>query len=117
MGFIRPTENNSTGGGTPIVPILPSDTVVMIDVEDNQLQLVGNEYQKCYPEGEVQVLFPTIDKKITIHLFVLEAQEGTILNFPSCSWQTEPPTIEVDKTYEFVFTFVGEWLGRCVVYE
>ena len=101
---------STTGGGSAVA----SDKLVEIPIIDSTLNLTTDKYQLAHMENNAEIVLPTVDKYTEIHLFFNTTEELT-LTLPSVKWQTEP-TLEANKTYEFIFTYANEWLGGMVVY-
>lgn len=91
-----------------------SNELVEISIENGILNLTSNKYQTTQMKNNTEIVLPTVDKYTEIHLFFNTTEELT-LTLPSVKWQTEP-TLEANKTYEFIFTYANEWLGGMVVY-
>ena len=102
-------ENNSGSGGSQ------SETIVEKPISNAILNLGTEKYQKCTMQDLTKINLPTVTSFTEIHLF-FNTTEALTLVLPSCKWQNQP-SIEANKTYEFIFTYVDEWLGGCIVYE
>lgn len=89
--------------------------LVETPIVDGTLNLTLNKYQTTTMKNNITIVLPKTDKLTEIHLFFSTTEELT-LTLPSVKWQIQP-TIEANKTYEFIFTYTTEWLGGCVVYE
>lgn len=99
-----------------VITDIKNPTIVTKTIGSNSiLNLSSDKYQKCIMVDLTQIQLPTVSSFTEIHLF-FSTTEALTLVFPSCKWQSEP-TIEANKYYEFIFTYVGEWLGGCIVYE
>lgn len=92
-----------------------ADTIVEKPISNAILNLGTEKYQKCTMEDLTKINLPTVTSFTEIHLF-FNTTEALTLIFPSCKWQNQP-SIEANKVYEFIFTYVDEWLGGCIVYE
>lgn len=91
------------------------ETLVQVSVTGNTLQLTKDKYQYSVLSSGNGVSLPSVSSFAEIHLFFKTTSEITLV-LPSVRWQTQP-TIQANKTYEFIFTYVkDEWLGGCVVY-
>ena len=102
-------ENNSGSSGNQ------SETIVEKPIKNAILNLGSEKYQKCIMEDLTQINLPTVTSFTEIHLF-FSTTEALTLIFPSCKWQQQP-SIEANKTYEFIFTYVNGWIGGYIVYE
>lgn len=91
-----------------------SSDLAEVEVVDGLLKLTTNKYQTTVMQNNTEIVLPTVNRYTEIHLFFNTTEELT-LTLPSVKWQTEP-TLEANKTYEFIFTYANEWLGGMVVY-
>lgn len=91
------------------------ETLVQVSVTGNTLQLTKDKYQYSVLSSGNGISLPSVSSFAEIHLFFKTTSEITLV-LPSVRWQTQP-TIQANKTYEFIFTYVkGEWLGGVVEY-
>ena len=94
---------------------LQPDTLVQVSVIGNTLQLTEDKYQYSVLSSGNGISLPSVSSFAEIHLFFKTTSEITLV-LPSVRWQTQP-TIQANKTYEFIFTYVkDEWLGGVVEY-
>ena len=94
---------------------LQPDTLVQVSVTGNTLQLTEDKYQYSALSSGNGISLPSVSSFTEIHLFFKTTSEITLV-LPSVRWQTQP-TIQANKTYEFIFTYVkDEWLGGVVEY-
>lgn len=101
-------SGGSTGGSQ-------ADTIVEKPISNGVLNLGTEKYQKCRMQDLTKINLPSVTSFTEIHLF-FSATEALTLVLPSCKWQNQP-SIEANKVYEFIFTYVDEWLGGYIVYE
>lgn len=91
------------------------ETLVQVSVTGNTLQLTKDKYQYSVLSSGNGISLPSVSSFAEIHLFFKTTSEITLV-LPSVRWQTQP-TIQANKTYEFIFTYVkDEWLGGVVEY-
>ena len=91
------------------------ETLVEVSVTGNTLQLTEDKYQYSVLSSGNGISLPSVSSFSEIHLFFKTTSEITLV-LPSVRWQTQP-TIQANKTYEFIFTYVkDEWLGGVVEY-
>lgn len=91
------------------------ETLVQVSVTGNILQLTKDKYQYSVLSSGNGISLPSVSSFSEIHLFFKTTSEITLV-LPSVRWQTQP-TIQANKTYEFIFTYVqDEWLGGVVEY-
>ena len=91
------------------------ETLVQVSVTGNTLQLTKDKYQYSVLSSGNGISLPSVSSFSEIHLFFKTTSEITLV-LPSVRWQTQP-TIQANKTYEFIFTYVkDEWLGGVVEY-
>lgn len=91
------------------------ETLVQVSVTGNTLQLTKDKYQYSALSSGNGISLPSVSSFAEIHLFFKTTSEITLV-LPSVRWQTQP-TIQANKTYEFIFTYVkDEWLGGVVEY-
>lgn len=94
---------------------LQPDTLVQVSVTGNTLQLTEDKYQYSVLSSGNGISLPSVSSFAEIHLFFKTTSEITLV-MPSVRWQTQP-TIQANKVYEFIFTYVkDEWLGGVVEY-
>lgn len=94
---------------------LQPETLVQVSVTGNTLQLTEDKYQYSVLSSGNGISLPSVSSFAEIHLFFKTTSEITLV-LPSVRWQTQP-TIQANKTYEFIFTYVkDEWLGGVVEY-
>lgn len=94
---------------------LQPETLVQVSVTGNTLQLTKDKYQYSVLSSGNGISLPSVSSFAEIHLFFKTTSEITLV-LPSVRWQTQP-TIQANKTYEFIFTYVkDEWLGGVVEY-
>lgn len=94
-----------------------NNNLVALSIENNQLYLTTDKYQTVDMVDNVEILLPTIETINTfteIHLFFSTTSDLT-LTIPQGKYQMFP-TISAGKTYEFIFTYVNEWLIGFVEY-
>lgn len=94
-----------------------SDTLVSrpVSVSSNTLTLTTDKYQVAMNlTSDTTIVLPEVDSYTEIHLFFTPTVE-VALTLPSAKYQNTP-TIEVGKTYEFIFTYIGTWLAGVIVY-
>lgn len=94
--------------------ILDSDTITRLSIEDSTLALTTNKWQVVNMENNTTITLPEVNDFTEIHLFFRTNSELTLI-LPSAVWKNQP-TIEANKVYEFVFTYVDEWIAGCIVY-
>ena len=94
---------------------LQPDALVQVSVTGNTLQLTKDKYQYSVLSSGNGISLPSVSSFAEIHLFFKTTSEITLV-LPSVRWQTQP-TIQANKTYEFIFTYVkDEWLCGVVEY-
>ena len=91
------------------------DSLVSTTSISGTLTLKKDKYQKTRLTSNTNIVLPTVNNFAEIHLFFSLDSDITI-TLPTCKWQQEPK-IESGKTYELIFTYFGEWLGRWISYE
>lgn len=93
------------------------DTLVTTNVSGTALALTSSKYQTATVVDGTEITLPAVTSFTEIHLFFSTTTDLT-LTLPACKWQNgNTPTISANKTYEFIFTYVTEWLGGVIVYE
>lgn len=92
------------------------DVLVNISVSNNALTLTTDKYQILNNlTGYATVVLPTVTDYTEIHLFFTPTTDAELV-LPNIKYQNVP-NIEVGKTYEIVFTYVGIWLAGVIAYE
>ena len=81
------------------------------------LNLTTSKVQTATLATDTEVILPTVEGYTEIHLFFLGISGTNILD-TNVAWNNKP-TIEDNKKYEFIYTYVNSeigWLGKAVVY-
>ena len=93
------------------------DTLVTTNISGTTLALTSSKYQTATVTDGTEITLPAVTSFTEIHLFFSTTTDLT-LTLPACKWQNgNTPTILANKTYEFIFTYVTEWLGGVIQYE
>lgn len=100
---------NVSGGGTT-----KSDTVVTTNISNKTLALTTDKYQTTTMVDGTTITLPEVTGYAEIHLY-FNADSAFTLTLPSAQYQ-KTPTISAGKYYEFIFTYVGQWLAGFVEY-
>lgn len=99
--FFTPKDEN-------LISLTPSNNIVTLKTTPHQTISVSED---------TEIKLPTVTNYTEIHLFFNTTKDVTLI-LPSCKWQNgNTPTISVNKTYEFIFTYTTEWLGGVIIYE
>lgn len=85
-----------------------------LSIVGDTLNLTVDKWQKVNMENNTTINLPQVTDFTEIHLF-FRANEALTLKLPKVVWKNEP-TIEAKKVYEFVFTYVDEWIAGCITY-
>ena len=94
------------------------DTLVTINPVDGSLKLTTHKHQIVMnPVNGMQIVLPTtIEGVCEIHLYIT-ITESISITLPSAKYQNTP-TLEVGKTYEFIFSYIGtNWIAGVITYE
>lgn len=84
---------------------------------NDSLTLTTNKLQYTTLTIPVEVILPTVTEYTEIHLF-FNGSEGAELNTTNVKWESQL-TIENNKSYEVVFTYVNDvigWLAKSIIY-
>lgn len=100
---------NVSGGGTT-----KSDTVVTTNISNKTLALTTDKYQTTTMVDGTTITLPEVTGYAEIHLY-FNADSAFTLTLPSAQYQ-KTPIISAGKYYEFIFTYVGQWLAGFVEY-
>ena len=113
-----------TGDYNPATKKYVDEKIASIDTTiDNTLPVNGSlnlttsKFQTTTLASDVEVILPTVEGYTEIHLFFLGISGTNILD-TNVAWNNKP-TIEDNKKYEFIYTYVNSeigWLGKAVVY-
>lgn len=90
-------------------------TLVVNSIEDGKLQLTTDRYQKVEMLDNTEIVLPTVDSFTEIHLFFTTTSALT-LKLPDGRYQ-RVPTINANKAYELIFTYIDEWLIGYIEYD
>lgn len=91
--------------------------IITVNNVNDSLTLTTNKLQYTTLTIPVEVILPTVTEYTEIHLF-FNGSEGAELNTTNVKWESQV-TIENNKSYEIIFTYVNEsigWLGKTIVY-
>ena len=113
-----------TGDYNPATKKYVDEKIASIDTTiDNTLPVNGSlnlttsKFQTTTLASDIEVILPTVKVYTEIHLFFLGISGTNILD-TNVAWNNKP-TIEDNKKYEFIYTYVNSeigWLGKAVVY-
>ena len=113
-----------TGDYNPATKKYVDEKIASIDTTiDNTLPVNGSlnlttsKFQTTTLASDTEVILPTVKVYTEIHLFFLGIS-GTNVSDTHVAWDSKP-TIEDNKKYEFIYTYVNSeigWLGKAVVY-
>lgn len=92
-----------------------SETLTTINVSDTFLKLTKDKYQMTDMKDYTQIELPSVSDYTEIHLFFNTTSDLTLL-LPDIKYQNTP-SISANKSYEFIFTYVNEWLCGVIEYE
>lgn len=110
LDYATNTEVNSRiakAHETPLVGVHPINGV---------LTLTKDTYQKVKVPSNTTIKLPTVSEYKEIHLFITADSEAEII-LPKDVKCQNIPVIEADKVYEYIFTYIGQWLVGAIVYE
>ena len=112
-----------TGDYNPATKKYVDEKIASIDTTINTLPVNGSlnlttsKFQTTTLASDIEVILPTVEGYTEIHLFFLGIS-GTNVSDTNVAWNNKP-TIEDNKKYEFIYTYVNSeigWLGKAVVY-
>ena len=83
-------------------------------IENNRVVLSTDKRQKIEMVDGAEIVLPTVTDFTEIHLYFSTLSDLTLI-FPAGKYQ-KTPEIKANKTYEFIFTYIGEWLIGYVEY-
>ena len=114
--YLVKSDGTKIDTGTTLPSNTNKDTLVTTNISGTTLSLTTDKYQTATVVDGTEITLPTVTSFTEIHLFFNTTQDLTLI-LPSCKWQNgNTPTISANKTYEFIFTFVTEWLGGVIEY-
>ena len=93
------------------------NSVITVNNVNNSLTLTTDKNQYVTLVVPVEVILPTVTEYTEIHLF-FNGSEGAELNTTNVKWESQL-TIENNKSYEVVFTYVNDvigWLAKSIIY-
>ena len=91
--------------------------IITVNNVNDSLTLTTNKLQHTTLTIPVEVILPTVTEYTEIHLF-FNGSEGAELNTTNVKWESQL-TIENNKSYEVVFTYVNDvvgWLAKSIIY-
>ena len=94
-----------------------SREVVTVNNVNDSLTLTTDMNQYATLAVPVEVILPTVTSFTELHLF-FSGSEGVTIGTNNVKWESQV-TIENNKSYEIIFTYVNEsigWLAKTVVY-
>ena len=107
--YVDEAVANVSGGGATT-----SNTIVTTNISNNTLALTTDKYQTTTMVDGTTITLPEVTDYTEIHLY-FNADSAFTLTLPSTQYQ-KIPTISAGKYYEFIFTYVGQWLAGFVEY-
>ena len=93
------------------------NSVITVNNVNDSLTLTTDKNQYVTLVVPVEVILPTVTEYTEIHLF-FNGSEGAELNTTNVKWESQL-TIENNKSYEVVFTYVNDvvgWLAKSIIY-
>lgn len=94
-----------------------SREVVTVNNVNDSLTLTTDKNQYATLAVPVEIILPTVTSFTELHLF-FSGSEGVTIGTTDVKWESQV-TIENNKSYEIIFTYVNEsigWLGKTIVY-
>ena len=94
-----------------------SREVVTVNNVNDSLTLTTDKNQYATLAVPVEIILPTVTSFTELHLF-FSGSEGVTIGTTNVKWESQV-TIENNKSYEIIFTYVNEsigWLAKTVVY-
>ena len=91
--------------------------IITVNNVNDSLTLTTDKNQYVTLVVPVEVILPTVTEYTEIHLF-FNGSEGAELNTTNVKWESQL-TIENNKSYEVVFTYVNDvigWLAKSIIY-
>ena len=107
--YVDEAVANVSGGGATT-----SNTIVTTNISNNTLALTTDKYQTTTMVDGTTITLPEVTDYTEIHLY-FNADSAFTLTLPSAQYQ-KIPAISAGKYYEFIFTYVGQWLAGFVEY-
>ena len=122
--YIVLLDSSHTHTNKDVLDQITSDKITQYDslfnieevtIVDSTLTLTNARLQKVAIANNIAITLPVVAGFAEIHLF-FDTTEDITLNFTNTiKWQSQP-TFTANKSYELVFTKVGEtWLGGAIV--
>ena len=93
------------------------NSVITVNNVNDSLTLTTDKNQYVTLVVPVEVILPSVTEYTEIHLF-FNGSEGAELNTTNVKWESQL-TIENNKSYEVVFTYVNDvigWLAKSIIY-
>ena len=109
--------NNFNGVTKEYVDKHVGNHIITVNNVNDSLTLTTNKTQYTTLTIPVEVILPTVTEYTEIHLF-FNGLEGAELNTTNVKWESQL-TIENNKSYEVVFTYVNDvigWLAKSIIY-
>ena len=93
------------------------NSVITVNNVNDSLTLTTDKNQYATLAVPVEIILPTVTSFTELHLF-FNGSEGVTIGTTNVKWESQV-TIENNKSYEIIFTYVNEsigWLGKTIVY-
>lgn len=93
------------------------NSVITVNNVNDSLTLTTDKNQYATLAVPVEIILPTVTSFTELHLF-FSGSEGVTIGTTNVKWESQV-TIENNKSYEIIFTYVNEsigWLGKTIVY-
>ena len=91
--------------------------IITVNNVNDSLTLTTDKNQYATLAVPVEIILPTVTSFTELHLF-FNGSEGVTIGTTNVKWESQV-TIENNKSYEIIFTYVNEsigWLGKTIVY-
>lgn len=91
--------------------------IITVNNVNDSLTLTTDKNQYATLAVPVEIILPTVTSFTELHLF-FSGSEGVTIGTTDVKWESQV-TIENNKSYEIIFTYVNEsigWLGKTIVY-
>ena len=112
----EPTEDYNPATKKYVDEVIGNVLTTTNNVNDS-LTLTTDKLQYTTLSVPVEIILPTVTTYTEIHLF-FSGSEGAELNTTNVKWESQL-TIENNKSYEVVFTYVNDvigWLAKSIIY-
>ena len=94
---------------------IPEENIVTVNVNNGVLNLTTDTYQYANIVDDTIITLPVMNRYKVLHLYFTTGNNAPNFVMPSGKYQVAP-NLQPNTTYEFIFTYVNNYVGWLVGY-